>query len=442
MGELRAQTDSIRIEGEFAARARAQLATKEEALAACLEHDSLPRRNDLPATGIAGLEDLKAAGCPGGGLPIIVVSCPWTTPYHPDPKAYYMDLVAAAIKPFVAQGTKYGVFWDWVSMFQNEGRSNLSANEQEMYDEAVSFLPILMSHEYTTVLRVTSLPPGYPEGAGYETIAAGANTAKYPDRGWCFTESIWASWPNKKTLDVGRFAAARTRLGTGAETIRFPKDLRELLNICAHSEDRREPPILPKQFKEIIVTKSMANPKDDAQLLMDLYDDSFAKFFGAAYKLNYAGLGWGDEEAEKFAELLSSGVAKKLVLVHLSMNKIEERGMRALAAAITSGGVPLLSTIVLQGNPGDSSIVEKAIAQRSKERKARQIERRRRMSGEQRPNTAPSSASSEQPTTVIASSSLLTLQPRQPIRFPGSPWTAQRRQVTIAAAQAGDVLSL
>ena len=83
VNSLRAQADNYRSESEAGQRARAALNSSEEQLSRCLEFDVLPPRNELPAVGIAGIEALKAAGCPSGGLPILVISCPWLTPYHP-----------------------------------------------------------------------------------------------------------------------------------------------------------------------------------------------------------------------------------------------------------------------------------------------------------------------------------------------------------------------
>ena len=54
----------------------------------------------------------------------------------------------------------------------------------------------------------------------------------------------------------------------------------------------------------------------------------------------------------QLARILSSGIAKRLVLIHLALNQIGDQGLMALASAITSGAMPQLSMIVLQGNPG------------------------------------------------------------------------------------------
>ena len=340
-----------------------------------------------------------------------------------DPKGANLKLIASVLKSFIANGQRYGVFWDWVSMFQTEGRGTMTKAQQAAFDDAIRALPTLFSHEYTTVLRITSMPEGFPES--YESLPAGANIAEYANRGWCFTETLWSSWPNKKTLDIGRLAMSRQH---GAWKEGSP--LLELLRRCAHNEPRRDAPLLPAQFKETILTKSMHNPKDDAVLLTELYEEAFTSYFGQAYKLNFSNLGWGDDECVQLAKVLSSGAAKKVVLIYLSINLIGNRGMKALAAAVTDGGLPMCSTIVLQGNPGDISIVEKALATRAKYRSVRKPRRGARGTSE-RPTTAPAA---DEPTTVIAtaasSAALATvaIQARNPIRPQESPWTAGRRQ--------------
>lgn len=427
---LRNKVDSIRGSGEYAQRqsdaAKSELAQKEEALNYCLENDTLPRRNDLPPSAIFGLEVLKASGCPNGGLPIIVISCPWLSPYHPDPKGYNLAFMASVLKPFVAGGQRYGVFWDWTSMYQGEGRSDPLTNAQnESVARALQGLSVLYTHEYTTVIRMTCHPPDFPEA--YDPLPAGANIAEYSLRGWTYTEALWASWPNKKTLDLAKLAKMR-------KENRMPTELRELLRLCAHSDMHKAPPLLLEQYKEELLQKTMYNAKDDFPLLLELYEAAFKTYYGQAYKLNFTNLGWADDQVMQLARILSSGIAKRLVLIHLALNQIGDQGLMALASAITSGAMPQLSMIVLQGNPGDHTIVHKALESRAKERVTRRHSRKL-----SRPNTdAPESPGGqvETPTVVIATPQPKTpgsvlrahAHPRSPVRLIGSPWMQHRRQ--------------
>ena len=96
--------------------------------------------------------------------------------------------------------------------------------------------------------------------------------------------------------------------------------------------------------------------------------------------------------------------------------------------------MPQLSMIVLQGNPGDHTIVHKALESRAKERVTRRHSRKL-----SRPNTdAPESPGGqvETPTVVIATPQPKTpgsvlrahAHPRSPVRLIGSPWMQHRRQ--------------
>ena len=37
---------------------------------------------------------------------------PWLTPAHPDPRGDYIKLVARALKPLLANGQRYALFWE------------------------------------------------------------------------------------------------------------------------------------------------------------------------------------------------------------------------------------------------------------------------------------------------------------------------------------------
>ena len=442
VNSLRSKVESIRGTGDYAQRqsdaAKAELSSKEEALNYCLENDTLPRRNDLPTAAILGLEVLKASGCPNGGLPILVISCPWLTPYHPDPKGINMAFIANILKAFISGGQRYGVFWDWPSMFQGEGRSDpLTRSQNDSLQKCMQGLSVLYTHEYTTVLRMTCHPPDFPEA--YDPLPAGANTAEYYSRGWTWTEHLWSVWPNKKTLDL-------TKVAKKHKDGQVPSELRDLLRLCAHSEGRKKPPILLAEYKEELAAKTMYNAKDDFPTLLELYDGAFKFYFGQVYKLNYTNLGWGDNELVQLARVLSSGVAKRLVLIHLAINQIGNVGLKALAEVITNGALPQLSMVVLQGNPGDASIVHKALEARAKERATRRHQRRstRPTTGSGTGSDAP--ASPDAPHIVIATPlarSASAKQVRSPVRLIGSPWMPNRRQgPTSLSSQIGRQVSL
>ena len=84
--------------------------------------------------------------------------------------------MARALKAMISDGRRYGVFWDYGSLFQHER----TEAETELFKQGLGFLGSFYSHPETTVFRLTTFPEGYPEG--YDLPSA-ANVAAYPDRG-------------------------------------------------------------------------------------------------------------------------------------------------------------------------------------------------------------------------------------------------------------------
>jgi len=180
--------------------------------------------------------------------------------------------------------------------------------------------------------------------------------AKYFDRGWCATESSWASLTKDGilSLDLGK-------MSDGEEY-----DCRILMRDCTQGGGRR-PPLLPSAFAAELETKSFTNGKDDKPLVKRLYEAAFQEQFGKATELRYVGLGWGDAEAAQLAEVLASGAAPRLETLRLNGNEIGDEGCKALAAALgKEGAAPRLEELYLGGNKiGDEGC--KALAAALKE---------------------------------------------------------------------------
>ena len=84
--------------------------------------------------------------------------------------------MARALKAFLSDSRRFGVFWDYGSLFQHER----TEAETELFKQGLGFLGSFYSHPQTYVFRLTTFPEGYPEG--YDLPSA-ANVAAYPDRG-------------------------------------------------------------------------------------------------------------------------------------------------------------------------------------------------------------------------------------------------------------------
>ena len=319
----------------------------------------IARRQDLPAEAFLGLEDLKHAGCPHGILPLVIVSCPWLAPHHPDPKGYSLGVISRALTQLISRDQRYGVIWDFASLYQPNNDSNvteLTESQTDAFQHGIAGFPTLFTHEFTLVFRVTTLPPEYPKHYDLpHSINGSANTAAYADRGWCTVEQEWATWPSGK---INLNLACIAHLADNE----MPRNSRALFKLCSESQGRR-PPILPEVMKDTLLNgnKSFYNVKDDPHLLARMYDEAFVRYFGSVLKLSYCNLGWTDAEAGQLAALLRSKACSRLEWLHMTSNEIGDEGMRQIAEVLTNGTVPACTTIVLEDNPGDVRPVEAAL---------------------------------------------------------------------------------
>lgn len=69
-------------------------------------------RQQMPPEAFLSIHELKAAGCPHNGLPLLIVSSPWLAPWHPDPTGFFLQQLASFLSAFIdGSGQRYGVFW-------------------------------------------------------------------------------------------------------------------------------------------------------------------------------------------------------------------------------------------------------------------------------------------------------------------------------------------
>lgn len=304
----------------------------------------LQRRQLLPPQAFVSTTELKAA-TNQYELPIIVLSYPWLHPAHPDPKGENLVRIGRALKAHTRNGElKYGVFIDFISLFQHPDPANglmRTEDESRLFTEGLSGLSALYSHPWTTVFRLTTAPDGYP--AGYD-MPASCNVAEYHERGWCFTETCWASLTkdSANSLDLGLFtgtnmASLNERLG--------------MIDECRMGG--RRPPLLPDQFEAEIATKRFTNGKDDRPLVTRLYREAFeAQFKMAPRILNYHSVGWGDAEAAQIARLISSGALHEssVEMISLGGNQITDAGVAPLCEALSQARWRKKFTLMLTNN--------------------------------------------------------------------------------------------
>ena len=93
-----------------------------------------------------------------------------------------------------------------------------------------------------------------------------------------------------------------------------------------------------------------------------LLDGAFlVAHFADASSLHPSRIGWGDDEAHRFAKVIMSGALANVEYLYLDSNAIGEEGMAALAEAVAEGGLTHCDTIVADNNPASCVEVVRAL---------------------------------------------------------------------------------
>ena len=292
------------------------------------------RRQDLPEAAFLSLEALKLLPMGGGHgdcLRIISVSHPWQHPDHPDPKGLNLKLLAHTLKAFVEhRGGTYAIFLDFLSVPQKgptgEARSELDA---ALFTRALRNMMVWYSHPRILTLKLTALPPDYPNGFTFP-LGITPNTASYFERGWCFCESSVTNLTKDfdYVLDLGKLSDAS-----------YAQKLEAIIRECAAG---RSPPLTPVDFCEILSAKSFTSKKADEETVVRLYESTFTSRFAKAKTLHYSSLAWGDAEMVTFSKVVASGALASCQELYLDGNRISDDGLKALAQACASGALDQL----------------------------------------------------------------------------------------------------
>ena len=199
------------------------------------------------------------------------------------------------------------------------------------------------AHPKLLTLKLTELPPGYPNGFTFPEGMT-PNTADYFGRGWCFCESSVSSMRKDfdYVLDLAKHTGTKTSLGA-------------VIKECAAA---RPAPLTPAEFEIALGSKAFTSKKADEKMVAQLYADTFKEEMGEAEVLDYRSLQWGDEEVAALCKVLVSGAVPKLRKLRLFDNKIGDVGCAALAEAVGSGAVPKLEYLGLHGNKIGAAAIE------------------------------------------------------------------------------------
>jgi hypothetical protein len=363
-----------------------------------LQIGALPPRQYMPPEAFLSINELKSAGCPHGGLPLLIVSCMWLSPWHPDPTGYFLQQLASFLRAMMpGSGQRYGVFWDYISIEQfldtQSWAGKRDADAEAAYKQACDGMGRLYAHEYTTVLQFTQPPGQYPDGTWSRMLSTSANKASYNGRGWCVVEEAFARWTKdpSRCLDLGKLpicAGARQMETMGilvvpekgsrseaplehgkatAVTLESDPtlDRKALFELCSQLDEPRMPPLAPPKMKAKIDVLSYST-KEDRPTVQTLYAAAYVEHFGRVVKLDYDGLEWGDEEILVLIEAFATGHLHSVESLWLRNNLIGRDGMRALADAVKTNVLPgCCVAIILDGNPGNPAVVTAALEARS-----------------------------------------------------------------------------
>ena len=111
----------------------------------------------------------------------------------------------------------------------------------------------------------------------------------------------------------------------------------------------------------LVARKRFTSKKGDLPMVIALNTRTILSIFRDMKKLEYVEVGWGDDEAVQLAEVLP--LCTSATVLSLSLNKISDRGAKALAAAFAEGAMPKLEKLALNFNQiGDEGAVALAEA--------------------------------------------------------------------------------
>lgn len=278
----------------------------------------LPRRQDLPEDAVwdchelrREMEEYQQRQRPRRPPMIICISYCWLTPTHPDPDGKQLKSLAWFIQHRMAAAdiTDLAIFIDYCSLLQKgEDGESRSEQEQELFKLSLASMSSWYAHDKTETWRLTSIADAHPP---------------YQSRGWptfetSVSELLTSERANSNVLDIGQIS-----------TTEHAMDWTEIHKCCGW---HRGPPTVPEDFERELAGKIFTNG-EDADVVKNLYHDTFNAVFSTAQKLIYHNLDWGDAQVSKLAVALK--VCSGLRSLDLSRNQIGDKGLVDIMNAIS-----------------------------------------------------------------------------------------------------------
>jgi len=319
----------------------------------------LPAWQELPREAEVTLGALRAYT--GVDLPILFLSYPWLDRSHPDPHGTMLQTLApllSAVVRYLDKGgggkdASMGVFIDFMALPQRGYTSGFdpqvddrTPKQMQRFRAGLSSISTFYAHKHTYTICLDGPLP-----------TSAVNKAGYNKRGWCIFERLLSSLIKNCNcfLQLSKWVVADRNVQSWFE----------IINMCAAM---RAPPMPPDAFTEMMckgVEREAAAPgsgirftcgKDLTDVILPQYSQAFLKLMGEATKLEYASLGWTDQDAETLVVALTYAASRealgKLEKLDLYNNELTDEGAMAIASAVARDEfvAPRLKQIVVTRN--------------------------------------------------------------------------------------------
>lgn len=318
----------------------------------------LPRCQDVPQKAKVSLGRVRR-WCDPDTLPLVVVSCAWLGPLHPDEQGEQLSRLVSVLAAFAWEakkipGCSVGVFWDYASLPQRSMQCGLedddrSSEAKELFQMGVDGLHLLFGNPKTHVLRV-NLP--------HQMSGVGLNARPYDMRGWILTEWRMASMAKhrKALLDMSLLGGHELEL----DDVRQAAKAKRLL------------PLMPDAFCSMLESgvqeQSITFAKQSDMATVGLiYERCFLEAIGQGEAIMLQAMGLDDGDLTALSQSLTFAYDQGLLVgslreLDLGKNAIRDAGLEALVGACHALGS--LQRLELQDNKVTGSGVE-ALASRA-----------------------------------------------------------------------------
>ena len=303
----------------------------------------------------SSVEGVKFDASDDGNLAMGSVSHAWMTARHPDPLGQQLVNLAKTIRdaqqgrlacqqpnsdwfPFKSMHfrklpRRFGLFYDWCSIFQAKKDENgnvlrdRSTAERDAFNLALETMQLWYVHTRLFVFLLTELPTDCP-------------ALPYGCRGWPTVERAWANMT--KTASANCWPMIYQ---VGSQDV-VPRSRDMLLH--------------PVNLGQLLYERRFTSPKADRPLVMRLYRETALSVLAGSRVLNFGSCGWTDEAFVMFARVMPLCV--NCVTLLLNNNACSDAGASAVACA-AAGSLPMLQDMTLSGNDiGDAGFFALAAA--------------------------------------------------------------------------------